>query len=330
MDELKAISTFVRVAELGSFNRAAQLQGATPQAVSKTVQLLEQKLGTRLFHRTTRRCSLTEEGERLLETVKPNLEGLLSALASTAQAAGQDSGVVRVSAPRAIGRWMLLPLIVEYRKLHPAVEFEFILEDSSPDLVVARIDLAVRAGPPPDGQLAVRKLFPISMIPCASPAYLAARGVPRTIEDLLQHDCTGYRHADSGRLMPWEFNVGGTVQYVSAKVKFCANDAETELDAIKAGFGIGMVKSMLAIPELRAKRLVPLLVDHISSSSGLYLYYFQRADMARRVRNFINFCVARLADSHEQSIDFKELHALTPRVAARGSTRVPARASARK
>jgi DNA-binding transcriptional LysR family regulator len=311
MDDLRAISTFVRVAELGSFNRAAQLQGTTPQSVSKTVQLLEQKLGTRLFHRTTRRCSLTEEGQRLLESVKPNLEGLLSALASTAQASGSDRGVVRISAPRAIGRWILLPLLVEYRERHPDVEFELVLEDSSPDLVEARIDLAFRAGPPPEGQFAVRKLFPVLMIPCASPAYLASRGVPQTIQDLLSHDCTGYRHADSGRLMPWAFNVDGIVEYFAAKVNFCANDAETELDAIKAGFGIGMVKSMLAIPELRAGHIVPLFVAQISSSAALYLYYFQRADMPKRVRSFINFCLDRLVDSPDRCIDLTELHALS-------------------
>lgn len=316
MDELRAISTFVRVAELGSFNRAAQLQGATPQSVSKTIQLLEQKLGTRLFHRTTRRCSLTEEGQRLLETVKPNLEGLLSALASTVQASGSNKGLVRISAPRA-GRWILLPLLVEYRDLHPDVDFELVLQDSAPDLVTARIDVAFRAGTPPEGQFAIRKLFPVSMIPCASPAYIASRGAPRTIQDLVSHDCTGYRNADSGRLMPWEFSVDGTVEYFSAKVSFCANDAETELDAIKAGFGIGMVKSMLAIPELRAKHLVPLLVDNISANAGLYLYYFQRADMPRRVRNFINFCLDRLVNSSEQCIDMKELHALRGRSPSR-------------
>lgn len=311
MDELKAISTFVRVAELGSFNRAAQVQGARPQAVSKAVQLLEQKLGTRLFHRTTRRCSLTDEGQRLLQAIKPNLEGLLSALASTAQAADNDCGIVRISAPRAIGRWLLLPLIVQYRDLHPGVEFELILEDSSPDLVERRVDMAFRAGPPPEGQFAVRKLFPILMIPCASPAYIASRGAPRTIQDLLLHDCTGYRHADSGRLMPWEFTIDGTAQYFSPKVSFCANDSETELDAIKAGFGIGMVKSLLAISEIRDGHVVPLLVDQISSCSALYLYYFQRADMAKRSRNFINFCLARLVDSAEQNISYEELYALT-------------------
>lgn len=310
MDDLKAISTFVRVAELGSFNRTAQLQGTTPQAISKAVQLLELKLGTRLFHRTTRKCSLTEEGQRLLEAIKPNLEGLLSALASTAQTADYDSGVIRISAPRAIGRWLLLPLIVQYRSLHPRVEFELILEDSSPDLVEARIDVAFRAGAPPEGKFAVSKLFPISMIPCASPDYIASRGAPQSIQDLLLHDCTGYRRADSGRLMPWEFNVNGTVEYFSPKVSFCANDAETELDAIKAGFGIGMVKSLLAISEIRKKRVIPLLIDHISSSSGLYVYYFKRADMARRVQNFINFCLASLIDSHEQNIDSQELYEL--------------------
>jgi DNA-binding transcriptional LysR family regulator len=113
--------------------------------------------------------------------------------------------------------------------------------------------------------------------------------------------------------MPWAFDVDGTVEYYSAKVSFCTNDAETELDAIKAGFGMGMVKSMLAIPELRAKRLVPLLVDNIGASAGLYLYYFQRADMPRRVRNFIDFCLNRLVNSREQCIDVKELYALMAR-----------------
>eukprot|EP01034_Spumella_vulgaris_P005627 gene5627-7185_t len=168
MDELRAISTFVRAAELGSFNRAAEAQNTTPQAVSKTIRQLEQHLGVRLFHRTTRKSTLTEEGRRLLESVKPGLDGLVGALGRARSAALDDQGVVRITAPGAVGRKVLMPLLAEFQQRYPLIHFELLLSEGSSDMVDERIDVGFRAGNPPDLQVIGRTLFAVQQVVCAT------------------------------------------------------------------------------------------------------------------------------------------------------------------
>ena len=135
MDQLKAITTFVRAAEMGNFNRAALAQGTTPLAVSKTIMQFEQHLGVRLFHRTTRKSSLTEEGERLLQDVRANLDGLAAAVSRARSAVRENEGLVRISAGGSAGRKILLPLVVEFCQQHPLIQVDLLLEDGLTDSV---------------------------------------------------------------------------------------------------------------------------------------------------------------------------------------------------
>ena len=172
MDELRAIATFIKAAELGSFNRAATAQGITPQAVSKNVRQLEQYLGVRLFHRTTRQSTLTEDGQLLFDSVRASMEGFSGALNRVRNSAKGDEGLIRVSAGGAVGRKVLMPLVAEFSRLHPGVTFDLVLEDRSTDTVGERIDLGFKAGNAPTAQVVSRWLFPIQLIVCATPAYL--------------------------------------------------------------------------------------------------------------------------------------------------------------
>lgn len=314
MDELRAIATFVRAAELGSFNRAAEAQGTTPQAVSKTIRQLEQHLSVRLFHRSTRKSSLTEEGQRLLQSVKPSLDGLVGALSNARSAALDDQGVVRITAPGAVGRKVLVPLLAEFQQRYPRIQFELLLSEGFSDIVDVRIDVGFRAGNPPDLQVIGRTLFPVQQIVCATPAYLAQHGTPRSITELQSHRCTAYRQPGSGRAMPWEFEVDGSTVFQHMPAVLCSNDPEADMQAVLAGMGIGQVDSINAAAALRSGELVPLLAATVSERMGLHLYYPQRADMPGRVRRFIDFAVERLQGGTAYSVPRKELQALALRI----------------
>ncbi|WKB55755.1 LysR substrate-binding domain-containing protein, partial [Eleftheria terrae] len=213
MDELRAITTFVRAAEYGSFNKAAVAQGTTPQAVSKSIRQLEEHLGVRLFHRTTRKSSLTHEGERLFGEVRANLEEMTAAINRARNAVRDDEGLVRISAGSSAGRKVLMPLVRDFAATYPAVAFDLVLEDRVTDSVAERIDVGFQAGNAPSSQVIARRLFAIQQIVCASPAYLAAHGVPRRLAELQGHRCTGYRQPGTGRPLPWEFNVKGEIVF---------------------------------------------------------------------------------------------------------------------
>lgn len=313
MDELRAITTFVRAAETGSFNKAAQAQGSTPQAVSKSVRQLEQHIGVRLFHRTTRKSSLTEEGQRLFDSVKGNLDGLAAAISKARSAVRDDEGVIRVSAGGSVGRKVLMPLLAAFSRQYPGVEFDLLLEDRATDTVGERIDVGFRAGNAPITQVVARRLFSIQQIVCASPEYLQSRGVPRKPDDLAVHRCTGYRQPGTGRPVPWEFDVKGEILFKSMPVGFCCSDPDAEMQAVVAGMGIGQIDSINGAGPIRAGALIPLLTGCISDRMGLYIYYAQRADMPGRVRRFIDFAVERLKDSEEFSLPIADLRSRAKR-----------------
>jgi len=309
MDELRAVTSFVRAAELGSFNKAAQAEGTSPQAVSKKVRQLEQHLGVRLFHRTTRRSALTEEGQRLLEAARGHLDGLVAALERVRGAARDDAGLIRISAGGAVGRKVLVPLLAAFVARHPAIEVDLLLEDGFTDAVGERIDVGFRAGNPPTAQVVARRLFAIQQIVCAAPAYLAAHGVPRKPADLAGHRCTGYRQPGTGRPFPWEFQVQGETVFQAVPAALTFSDPEAEMQAVVAGLGIGQVDAINAAGPIRAGLLVPLLVPHVTERMGLYLTFARRADMPGRVRRFVDFAVERLQGGEGFHLPVAELRA---------------------
>ncbi len=309
MDELRAVTTFVRAAELGSFNKAALAQGSTAQAVSKSVRQLEQRLGVRLFHRTTRKSSLTEEGQRLFDAVRGSLEGLTAALEQARRAVREDEGLIRVSAGGAVGRKVLMPVLAAFSARHPAIEFDLLLEERFTDTVGDRIDVGFRAGTQPTNQVIARRLFAIQQIVCAAPGYLAAHGAPTRRSDLAAHRCTGYRQPGTGRPYAWEFDVKGETIYQSVRVALCSSDPEAEMQAVIAGFGLGQIDSINAAAPIRAGQLVPLFTSQVSDRMGLYLYYAQRSDMPGRVRRFIDFAAEQLKGTDEFHLSPAELRA---------------------
>jgi DNA-binding transcriptional LysR family regulator len=309
VNEVRAITIFVRAAELGSLRKAAVDQGISPQAASHAVMQLEKELGVRLFHRTTRKLSLTEEGQGLLDSVKPALAVLSSALDDARRSKAEIAGPLRVSAPRAIGHLVLWPYFLEFAELHPNVQLDVQLDDHFTDLINDRADVGFRGGSPPSGGAIARRLLPIQLIVCASPAYIERHGAPRTIDELDAHRCTGYRRANTGKQAPWEFLIGDEIVYRDVATALCVNDTDAETAAVIAGLGIGQLGSFSAIAPIRSGQLVPLLVQHVTQREAVYIYYRHRTEQPLRVRTFIDFMVARLAGNRSFYFEPSELRA---------------------
>lgn len=309
MNEIRAITTFVRAATLGSLRRAAVDQGVSPQAASHAVMQLEKELGVRLFHRTTRKLSLTEEGQRLFDSVKPALAIFSSALDDARRSKEEVSGLLRVSAPRAIGLSVLWPFFEEFQQLNPNVQLDVHFDDHFTDLVSDRADVGFRGGPPPSGGSIARRLVPIQLITCASPDYIARNGAPRSIEELERHRCTGYRRANTGKLAQWLFQVGDEIVYRDVPAVVCVNDTEAETHAVLSGMGIGQLGSFNATPHIRSGRLVALLAQHIAEYGTITIYYGHRTEQPMRVRTFIDFMIERVAGNTRFFLDTSDLRA---------------------
>ncbi len=308
VNEVRAITIFVRAATLGSLRKAAVDQGISPQAASHAVMQLEKELGVRLFHRTTRKLSLTEEGQGLLDSVTPALAVLSSALDDARRSKAEIAGPLRVSAPRAMGHLVLWPYFLEFAELHPNVQFDVQFDDHFTDFIGDRADVGFRGGSPPSGGTIARRLLPIQLIVCASPAYIERHGAPRTIDELDAHRCTGYRRANTGKQAPWEFLIGDEIVYRDIATTLCVNDTDAETAAVIAGLGIGQLGSFSATAPIRSGQLVPLLVQHVTEREAVYIYYRHRTELPLRVRTFIDFMVARLAGNRNFYFEPSELH----------------------
>jgi DNA-binding transcriptional LysR family regulator len=309
LNELRAIATFVKAAELGSLRQAAAAQAITPQAASQALVQLERHLGVRLFHRTTRSLSLTEEGVQFLEAAQPGLATLQRALHGARRGREEIAGPLRIVAPRSIMLDVLWPVLEEYCRRHPQVDPDIHMDDRVGNWVEDRVDVGFRAGPPPEGGVISRRIVPLQLIVCASPAYIAQHGAPKTIDDLAQHRCTGFRHAGTGKAMPWEFKVGEEVVGRPIASSFLTNDVDLEARAVVAGQAVGQLIGVTAAPLVRTGLLVPLLTQHVTEHLGLHVYYGSRNAQPARARAFIDLAVERLAGNTRF---FLEPHELVP------------------
>lgn len=310
INELRSITTFIRTAELGSISKAAQAQEISQQAASKALAQLEQHLGLRLFHRTTRSVSLTEEGQRFLEATQPSLIALQRAL-QFARSTKQDiAGPLRILAPRTVVQSVLGPVLDEYCRLYPEVVPDMQLDDRIGNWVEDRIDVGFRLGNPPQEGVIARPLLPLQLIICAAPSYIRRYGMPSSLDDLSIHRCSAFRRATDSRLAPWRVQVGESTQDHHVRPSFSTNDEVFELRAALAGEIVAQLAGATAAPHIRAGRLVPLLLDCIADDFNLYIYYGSRTGQPARVRSFIDLVVERLHDNPEFIFRKDELMAI--------------------
>lgn len=311
INELRSITTFIRTAELGSLSKAAEAQQITPQAASKALRQLEQYLGVRLFHRTTRSMALTEEGRRFLEAAQPSLQGLQQALLSVRQTREDIAGPLRISGPRTVLPLVVGPVVDEYIRLYPEVQPDLLFDDRIGNWVEERVDVGFRLGNAPQEGLIARRLFPLQLIICAAPSYLRKYGTPKSLYDLATHRCSAFRRSD-GRAVPWSVKLGESIQEHPINPAFCTNDEAFELRTVLAGEVIAQLAAPSAAALIRAGRLVPVLVEHMTDNLNLYVYYGSRAAVPARVRRFIDLAVDRLADSHDFILSAEDLNDKRP------------------
>lgn len=291
MDPLDGIAAFVRVVDSGSFSAAAQRLNVSKSAVSAQVQRLEERLGVRLLHRTTRRLSLTEAGAAYYR----HCARILAEAEAAEQAAGalqrEPRGTLRISAPVTFGWMHVAPAVPAFLARYPELAVDITLSPEHVNLVDAGLDLAIRIGVLEDSPLVVRRLAPSRLVLCTAPAYLAARGVPREPRDLAGHDCL------STGLLPWgdEWRLigkGGEVR-VAVSGRFRSNSAEMLRAAALDGLGIAVLPSWSVAEALRAGSLRRVLPGWSLPASTIYAAYPGNRLMAVKVRAFVNHLARR-------------------------------------
>ena len=309
INEMRSIALFVKAAELGSLRKAAASQGVTPQGASKVLAQLEEHLGVRLFHRTTRSLALTDEGRQFLALARPALTDLTQALEITRRAKYDIAGPLRIVGPRSIFAPVLWPLLDEFTRLWPQVQLDVKLDDRIGNWVEDRVDVGFRIGFSAAEGVIARKLFGLQLIVCASPEYLRQYGVPASIDALTSHRCSVYRSAATDKLIAWRLRNGRESIELRVTPTLSVNDEGLETRAILAGRAVGQLTGVSAAAHIRSGRLVPLLVQHVDESASVFLYYGSRTTQPARVRAFIDLAVEHLTGGEEFVLGAKELAA---------------------
>ena len=289
MDRFEEIRVFTGVVDAGSFIGAAGTLEMSKAAVSRYVAELESRLGVRLLHRTTRKLSLTPEGEIFHARCKELLDNLGEAEAEITASSGEASGLLKINVPVTFGLLQLAPLWVEFMALHPKVTLDVTLSDRVVDLVEEGFDMAVRIARLPSSSLISRKLTSTRLVLCASPTYLRERGAPTHPSELAQHDVVAYSLFSMGE--NWEFD--GPDGQVSVKVspRMRTNSGDTCRVAALRHNGIILQPSFLVGRDLLAGTLVEVLPEYRSIELGVYAVYPSRKFVSPKVRLLIEFLV---------------------------------------
>jgi len=297
MDRIDLLQVFVRVAETGSFTRAADRLGLPRASVSTAVQQLETRLGSRLLHRTTRRVGLTPDGEVMLERARALVADMEDMEQQFLPARGQVSGRLKVDVPSRIARRLIAPALPDFFALHPAIELELGSSDRAVDLVLEGIDCALRVGPLANSSLVARPLGHFTLINCASPAYLQRHGTPRTPADLPEHVAVNYASPTSGRAAPWEWLRDGETSTLRMRSQVAANNAETYIACALAGLGLIQIPAYDVREHLASGELVEVLPDARAEPLPVQLVYPHRRNLSRRMQAFAGWLETVLADA---------------------------------
>ena len=288
MDRFKQIETFVSVVQRGSLSAAAKAEGVAPAIIGRRIDALEERLGVKLLLRTTRKISLTFDGNSFFEQCQQVLKDLEQAESGVAQGGSVATGFLRVTAPAGFGRRHVAPLLPEYQRRHPAVSISLDLTDRIVDLIHEGLDCAIRIGDLPDSSLVAVKLAENRRLVVASPAYLQRHGTPRTPDDLGRHRCLSFGSTgpqDRG----WQFRgADGQVftQRVSGPLE-CSDGAVLHAWTL-AGHGLAWRSLWEVATDLQSGRLVAVLEDFTAPPNGIYAVYPQRKHLPLRVRAFVD------------------------------------------
>lgn len=295
MDQFAAIRVFLRIVEAGSLTRAAIQLDLPKSTTSKLLAELEQHLGVKLLQRSTRAWKLTAEGAAYYRQVGPLMQQLSDADGELTARGASPRGAVRVDVHSGMANSILIPLLHEFRTLHPEIELVVGISDRPISLIEEAADCAIRLGRLPDASLIARVIYDDHLVTCASPEYLRVRGTPEHPEALPdRHQFVGYFSALSGQTSPLVFRRGQSVyQFDHAQIR--SNDSTGHLNMVLAGLGIGQCYESTARAHLQRGALVPILDDWTAGSAPVSVVYPPTRKLNRRVRAFIDWIVERLA-----------------------------------
>lgn len=295
MDRFDQMRVFLAVADAGSFAAAADQLALSRPAVSRHVAQLESRLGVRLIQRTTRRLSLTSEGEAFLARTRELLAGVEEAEAEAGARSAEPAGLLRVNVPVTFGVLHLAALWPKFRARHPGVRLDLTLSDRQVDLVDEGFDLAVRIAALPDSTLVSRQLASTRMVLCAAPAYLRRRGRPRQPQDLAAHDVIAYSYWSPRDEWALRGPQGEEVR-VRVDPVLRANNGDTCLAAARAGQGVMLQPSFLVGPDLAAGKLVEVLPKWHAGALGIHAVYPSRRHLLPKTRLLVDFLAESLRD----------------------------------
>lgn len=293
-DRFDGVQVFVEAVESGGFAKAAERLSLTRSAVGKAIARLEERLGVRLFHRTTRTQSLTEDGQQYYERCVRAIEELRIGESLLESGRREVIGRLRVSLPVLFGRYCVAPILRAYARQHPRLELELSFNDRRVDLIADGFDLAVRNGVLSNGtSLHARRLVSQRKVLCAAPAYLSVRGEPRFLADLSEHDLLVYWRSDHG--LAWQLpDTTGTLIDVSVTSRLRFDDLEVIADAAVDGMGLAWLPYWLVRNQVRQGRLVELWNDRPSARMECYAVWPSTQYLPLRSRLAINTLVAEL------------------------------------
>jgi DNA-binding transcriptional LysR family regulator len=295
MLDLNDIALFVQVVRSGSFAEAARRLGVPPNTVSRRVQQLEEQLGTRLLQRSTRKLTLTSAGEAFHERCASSVDGLVDAGQELVTGNQETSGLVRVAAPADFFDFFLMEWVADFLRAHPRVRLEFVLSDARADLIAERIDVAFRGGVLQDsGYIGKQLVRDGNDGLVASPAYIATRGAPNSLQDLANHECVSFTHASG--YATWRL-AGPDGVFEEVRVGGCisGNTAQALRKAAVAGLGIALLPYTLTRLDLKSSLLVPVLPQYKCSGHGLNVLYPSRRHLPRAVSTFIDLVIEKMS-----------------------------------
>lgn len=288
--EFAELRAFVTVAQERSFRQAAARLNVTPSALSHTIRALEERLGAKLLHRTTRSVASTEAGAALLARLLPAMAELDEAVGGVGDFSERPRGRLRINLPRLAAEIVLVPRLAQFTHLYPEIALDLVVEDSLTDIVAGGYDAGIRPGERVQGDMIAVRLTPdLRPAVFASPEYLASRSIPLTPHDLSDHRCINYRWPHNGSTYRWRFERDGESLEVQVEALLTINDTNVIIAAALGGDGFAYILENTVTEHLMAGRLVRVLDDWCQPASGFHLYYSGRRHMSAPLRAMIDF-----------------------------------------
>jgi DNA-binding transcriptional LysR family regulator len=323
---IRGVVGFVRTVEAGSFAGAGKKLGITPVAVSKNVQRLERELGVRLLQRSTRKLSLTQEGQAYYERCTGPLRELENAQSAVTERSKSPTGALRVTCLSPFGRAYVLPLVPAFSRLYPGIELELHLDDAVSDMIAGGYDVGIRAGEARDGSMVMREVAPLYLVVSGAPSYLAERGIPVSVADLAKHNCLRLSgRGPASRSAPWRLGPRQLSDLPSISGNFLVNDIPALVSAAVHGQGLVFAPLPFVLPLFRTGALRPVLPECVSQPARIFIHYVSRKHLAARVKAFVNFMLERLRSNPDLTSDPQLLLAPFVNLPLKPSSGVPTR-----